>query len=39
MKEQFISEIADKYLNIRPLEGGMAKVGMAVLEAEARKPD
>lgn len=39
LKEQFIAEIAGRYLSIRPLEGGLAKVGMAVLEVEARQPD
>ena len=39
LKEQFIAEIAGRYLSIRPLEGGLAKVGMAVLEVEARHPD
>jgi hypothetical protein len=31
-------EIADRYLNLRPLEDGAAMVGMAVLEVEARRP-
>ena len=39
LKEQFIAEIAGRYLSIRPLEGGLAMVRMAVLEVEARQPD
>jgi len=35
MQQQFIAEIADKCLNLRPLEGGMAKVGMVVQEVGA----
>lgn len=39
LRQQFIAEIADRYLNLRPLEGGYAKVGMPVLEVEARQRD
>lgn len=39
LKEQFIAEIVERYLSLRPLEGGLAKVRMAVLEVEARQPD
>ena len=39
LKEQFIAEIAERYLSLRPLEDGLAKVRMAVLEVEARQPD
>lgn len=39
LREQFIAEIAERYLSIRPLEGGLAKVRMAVLEVEARQSD
>lgn len=38
-REQFISEIADRYLELRPIDGGVARVGMGVLEVEARRPD
>jgi trans-aconitate 2-methyltransferase len=38
-REQFITEIADRYLELRPIEDGAAKVGMGVLEVEARRPD
>jgi trans-aconitate methyltransferase len=37
-REQFIAEIANRYLDLRPLEDGAAMVGMAVLEVEARRP-
>jgi trans-aconitate methyltransferase len=37
-REQFISEIADRYLEIRPLDAGVARVSMGVLEVEARRP-
>jgi len=39
LREQFIAEIADRYLSIRPPEGGLAMVRMAVLEVQARQPD
>jgi hypothetical protein len=35
---QFINEIVDKYMERRPLEDGMAKVGMSVLTVAARRP-
>jgi SAM-dependent methyltransferase len=38
-REQFIAEIADRYLELRPLEDGLAKVGMSVLEVEASRPE
>jgi trans-aconitate methyltransferase len=37
-KEQFIAEIADRYLELRPIDDGLARVGMGVLEVEARRP-
>jgi hypothetical protein len=39
MRQQFIAEVADKCLNLRPLEGEIAKVGMAMQEVEAKKLD
>jgi len=39
MREQLIAEIADRYLELRPMEDGVAKVGMGVLEVEARRPE
>lgn len=39
LRQQFIAEIADRYLSLRPLEGGYAKVGMPVLDVEARQRD
>ncbi|HWQ18457.1 MAG TPA: methyltransferase domain-containing protein [Methanotrichaceae archaeon] len=39
MRPQFISEVSDRYLERRPIEDGKALVGMAVLEAEARRID
>ena len=38
-RPQFISEISEKYLVHRPLEDGLAMVGMSVLEVEARRID
>jgi trans-aconitate 2-methyltransferase len=39
MRSQFIAEISNSYLECRPLEDGLAMVGMGVLEVEARRPD
>ena len=38
-REKFIAEIADRYLELHQVEDGLAKVGMGVLEVEARRPD
>jgi trans-aconitate 2-methyltransferase len=38
LKEQLVSEIAERYLEHHPLKDGLAKVGMMRLEVEARKP-
>ncbi len=39
LKQQFVSEMAERYLERHPLEDGLAKVGMMRLEVEARRPD
>ncbi|HSD56594.1 MAG TPA: methyltransferase domain-containing protein [Methanotrichaceae archaeon] len=39
MKTQFVSEMAERYLERHPLEDGLAKVGMMRLEVEAGRPD
>lgn len=38
MKQQFVSEMAERYLEHHPLEDGLVKVGMVRLEVEARRP-
>lgn len=38
IRQQFIEEISDKYLERRPLKDGLAYIGMGVLEVAARKP-
>lgn len=39
MRQQFIEEISDKYLELHPLKDGLAYIGMGVLEVAARKPE
>ncbi len=39
MKEQFVSEMAERYLEHHPLEDGLVKVGMVRLQVEARRSD
>lgn len=39
LKQQFVSEMAERYLERHTLEDGLAKVRMMRLEVEARKPD
>jgi trans-aconitate 2-methyltransferase len=38
LRQQFVSEMAERYLERHPLENGLAKVGMVRLEVEARRP-
>ncbi len=38
LRQQFVSEMAEGYLERHPLEDGLAKVGMMRLEVEARRP-
>lgn len=39
LKQQFVSEMADRYVERHPLEDGLVKVRMVRLEVEARRPD
>ena len=39
MRSQFTNEIIGEYMKRRPLENGMAKVGMSMLKVAARRPD
>jgi trans-aconitate 2-methyltransferase len=39
MRQQFISEISDRHLELHPIEDGLVSIKMAVLEVEARKLD
>lgn len=38
-RQQFISEMAEGYLERHPLEDGLVRVGMVRLEVEARRPE
>jgi trans-aconitate 2-methyltransferase len=39
LRQQFVSEMAERYLEHHPLEDNLAKVKMMRLEVEARRPD
>ncbi len=39
LRQQFVSEMAERYLERHPLKAGLAKVEMMRLEVEARRPD